>query len=58
MTKRELRALGWCVQQAKAWRGSLVGDPDPAGLAAFDREVSVAQRAMRKLRLLKRNKAI
>lgn len=43
-------ALAWAVRRAEEWRGSLVGNPDPAPLAAFDAQTKRARNALRLIR--------
>lgn len=50
LTTKELRALAWAVGEAESWRGSLVGNPDPGPLEAFDACVAKAKLAMKKVR--------
>lgn len=56
LTLVQLRALTWAVSQAEAWRGSLVGDPDPDTLEAFDLTVTRAKDALKALRLERKAK--
>jgi hypothetical protein len=50
LTDRELSALSWAVSRAAEWRGAEIGNPDPAPLDRFDRRVSEARMALRKVR--------
>ncbi len=40
MTSEEKRLLAWAYNQAEAWRGCLVGNPDPVPLIKFDQKLS------------------
>lgn len=49
LTERHRRALRWAVGMAEQWRGSLTGDPDPNPLFVFDKEVALANEALKRL---------
>lgn len=42
-----ISALKRAVEASAAWRGSLVGDPNPAPLEAFDAEIKLQRQAVR-----------
>ncbi|UXX42089.1 hypothetical protein [Pseudomonas phage phiH2] len=50
LTQSELRALARAVSEAEAWRGSMVGNPDPGPLEEFDAFVAKAKQALKKVR--------
>lgn len=52
LTKQELRMLRWAVREAAAWRGTLVGNPDPVPLQDFDACIKIAKTAVKKLGIL------
>lgn len=54
---RHVKALAWAVREAEAWRGNLVGNPDPRPLAAFDAQVKQAKEALKIVRELARQDA-
>ncbi|WP_281686406.1 hypothetical protein [Pseudomonas citronellolis] len=54
---RHVRALARAVEEAEAWRGSMVGNPNPGPLEAFDKFIKEAKQAMRIVRELGRQHA-
>lgn len=50
MPRKYRNALAWAVGWARDWRGSLVGNPDPKPLAAFDTMVNRARAALKMIR--------
>ena len=53
LTLHDIRLLKWCVNEAETWRGTMVGNPDPAPLAAFDARIATARAAIRKVQALR-----
>lgn len=49
LEEEELYAVQWAVEQAKVWRGSLVGNPDPEPLNVFDTMIARAEKALQKM---------
>ena len=43
---KHLKALKRAIDEAECWRGSLVGNPDPADLNEFDRFITTAKAAL------------
>ena len=51
----DVKALALAVDMMADWRGSYVGNPDPAPLAHFDMQLAKARTALKKLRVVVRN---
>lgn len=49
LSTREYRDLRWAVNEAEAWKGYFVGNPDPQPLLAFEEKVRLARRVLKKL---------
>lgn len=49
LTRREFKFLNWAIGEAAAWRGSLVGNPDPTQLKNFDACIAECKRALKKV---------
>ena len=47
---KHVKALAWAISEAKAWRGSLTGHPDPQVLEAFDKMVADAKEGLREVK--------
>lgn len=45
LTQKQIRSLGWAIEEAACWRGVLTGNPDSGILAAFDQRVKEAKEA-------------
>ncbi|MNQ65307.1 hypothetical protein D3C85_797600 [compost metagenome] len=54
---RHVKALRDAVNLAEGWRGSMVGNPDPEPLEAFDRAIRRAKQALKIVRELGRQHA-
>jgi hypothetical protein len=44
---KHVKALTRAVWEAEAWRGQLVGNPDPRPLEEFDRFIATAREALK-----------
>lgn len=55
ITDREVSALAWAVQRAAEWRGGFTGCDNAGRLDQFDRRMSEARAALRKLRELRKH---
>lgn len=50
LTRKQIQALKWAVEQAESWRGSMTGNPDPEPLEAFDKQVADAKGALKAIK--------
>jgi hypothetical protein len=54
LTKGDIRALSWAIENADYWRGSLVGNPDTTALILHDEYVTRAKKAIVKVKKLRK----
>jgi hypothetical protein len=47
LTPVHIKALQMAVHEAEAWRGTLIGNPDPTPLQQFDAYIAIAKQALR-----------
>jgi hypothetical protein len=50
LVRSEIRLLAEAVEEARTWRGTMTGNPDPRPLAEFDARIERMRAAIRKLK--------